>query len=413
MNNKAACTPTAPLPTEIHGLAALTRPIFLSQDYSTTVDALYKRVEADNCDAAALLDLGTLHQLLQLKTEGLQIQRDALRFARHFPVAGSSNNDAMQLLVLLQPGTFQENTPIEFLVEQANIRLELLFLLPEESLPERLPEHDVLLVGIGYSESSVDLLTRMIPWLANHAKPIINRPETILKTSREALKRELEGVESIFVAGIARLNRAEVLGLGTQPEQLSRYLKGAVFPVLVRPVDSHAGLHLEKIDEAAQLSGYLESAEGEAFFVTEFVDYRNPDGLFRKSRVVLIGGKPYIAHLAMNDHWMIHYLNAGMRDDPAKRAMEAQGMESFHADFAKRHAQAFAEMHKRLGLDYLVMDCSETPDGKLFVFEADNIMIVHDMDPEDIYPYKKPAMQKLFAAFAGFLLKLSPAPKEV
>jgi hypothetical protein len=30
-------------------------------------------------------------------------------------------------------------------------------------------------------------------------------------------------------------------------------------------------------------------------------------------------------------------------------------------------------------------------------------MIVHAMDPEDLYPYKKPAMRKLFAAFVDGL----------
>ena len=57
-------------------------------------------------------------------------------------------------------------------------------------------------------------------------------------------------------------------------------------------------------------------------------------------------------------------------------------------------------IHKRLGLDYLVLDCSETPDGRLFIFEADTIMIVHSMDRDDIYPYKRPAMMKIFNCFS-------------
>jgi hypothetical protein len=39
------------------------------------------------------------------------------------------------------------------------------------------------------------------------------------------------------------------------------------------------------------------------------------------------------------------------------------------------------------------------PDGRLLVFEADVAMIVHDMDSELVFPYKKPAMRKLFRAF--------------
>jgi len=78
-------------------------------------------------------------------------------------------------------------------------------------------------------------------------------------------------------------------------------------------------------------------------------------------------------------------------------------MASFDRDFAVRHAEAFAELVRRLGLDYFAIDCAETPQGELFLFEADVSMIVHALDPEELYPYKKPQMAKLFSAFEGFL----------
>jgi glutathione synthase/RimK-type ligase-like ATP-grasp enzyme len=384
----------------IYGLAALTRPIFQSKNYNQTVDALYERVEIDPKDAAALLDLGMLHQLLGMQEQGLAIQQDALKLQQHFTV--KSETDApIKLLALMQPGTFQENTPVEFLVENSKIQLEILYILPDSPLPETIPEHDVMMIGIGYTQTSHALLERMIPWVAAWSKPVINKPEHILKTSREALKSSLEGADGVFVADIQRLNRAET----------AKYTSH--FPILIRPLDSHAGRDLQKIDDVASLLSYLENVQDKSFFITEFVDYRKPDGMFTKYRIVLIGGKPYIAHMAMNNHWMIHYLNAGMKEDATKRELEAHGMASFHSDFAMRHAVAFEQMHERLALEYLVMDCGETPNGDLFVFEADTIMIVHDMDDENIYPYKKPVMKVLFDAFAEFvqirtLAKISP-----
>ncbi len=375
---------------KIHGLASLTRPIFQSKNYNLTVDALYERIEENPKDAAALLDLGMLHQLLGMQEQGLAIQQDALKLQQHF-VVNNEANTPIKLLALMQPGTFQENTPIEFLIENAQVQLEILYILPNAPLPENIPDHDVMLIGIGYTEESHALLERMIPWVAAWQKPVINKPEHILKTSREALKAALNGADGVFVAGIERLNRTETANYNTH------------FPILIRPLDSHAGRGLEKIETADALIPYLEATSDEHFFITEFVDYRKPDGLFYKYRIVLIGGKPFIAHMAMNDHWMIHYLNAGMKEDADKRAKEAQGMASFHTDFALRHVSAFEQIHQRLGLEYLVMDCGETPDGKLFVFEADTIMIVHDMDDEQIYPYKKPVMKLLFDAFEQFV----------
>jgi hypothetical protein len=100
---------------------------------------------------------------------------------------------------------------------------------------------------------------------------------------------------------------------------------------------------------------------------------------------------------------MVHYLNAGMGESAAKRALEAEAMAHFDTTFAARHQAALAEIDRRIGLPYVGMDCAETPDGKLLVFEVDNAMIVHAMDDEATYPYKKPAMRKIFTAFRRML----------
>jgi hypothetical protein len=100
---------------------------------------------------------------------------------------------------------------------------------------------------------------------------------------------------------------------------------------------------------------------------------------------------------------MIHYLNAGMEQSSEKREEEATTMELFDQDFAARHAHTFRAIHERIGLDYLGMDCSETYDGDLLIFEIDSNMVVHNMDPIDIYPYKQPQMRKIFTAFQQML----------
>ena len=70
---------------------------------------------------------------------------------------------------------------------------------------------------------------------------------------------------------------------------------------------------------------------------------------------------------------------------------------------APRHAAAFQALHAAFGLDYVALDCAEDREGRLLVFEADTAMIVHDMDPPDLYPYKAPAMRRLFAAFQALI----------
>jgi hypothetical protein len=160
---------------------------------------------------------------------------------------------------------------------------------------------------------------------------------------------------------------------------------------------------MEKLSEASELAAYLDGQEAVEFYLTAFHDYSGPDGLFRKLRVVFIQGRPFIAHMAVSEHWMVHYLNAYMHESEAKRAEEAAMMATFDEGFANRHAEAFRALCEAYPLDYFGIDCAETSDGRLLVFEADVAMIVHAMDPEDLFPYKKPAMRKLFAAFVSCL----------
>jgi hypothetical protein len=100
---------------------------------------------------------------------------------------------------------------------------------------------------------------------------------------------------------------------------------------------------------------------------------------------------------------MVHYLNAGMTECAAKRAEEERFMADFDTGFARRHAAALQGISERIGLDYLVIDCAEMPTGELLVFEVDPGAAVHSMDPPDLFPYKRPAMEKVRAAFRALL----------
>ena len=78
-------------------------------------------------------------------------------------------------------------------------------------------------------------------------------------------------------------------------------------------------------------------------------------------------------------------------------------MADFDTDFAARHHLALQSIAERTGLDYLVIDCAETQDGQLLVFEVDSSAVVHSMDPVEVFPYKKPQMEKVSSAFRAML----------
>ncbi|HEX3917264.1 MAG TPA: hypothetical protein VHW60_07985 [Caulobacteraceae bacterium] len=369
------------------GLAEYARTIFAQADIQPVWDALMARAGADPTDAGALLDLSTILQLVGQRDQGLALQADALARQRWYRRRVGSG-DGLRVLALVAAGDMMASTPIEFLLAGWNGELDLLFLSPDAPVPFDIPDHDLAILAVGESDANAPILRALTDVIAGWPRPMLNAaPEAILALGRDRAPPRLSGRPGLVAPPTQRLSRAELAAVAVDA------------PIIVRPIDSHAGIGLEKLDDAPALAAYLAAQPGEAFYVQPFIDYASPDGRFRKLRVALVDARPFLVHLAISDHWMVHYLNAGMAQEAGKRAEEAAMMAAFDASFAARHAEAFHGLHAAFGLDYVAVDCAEDREGRLLVFEADTAMIVHDMDPPDLYPYKAPAMRRLFAAF--------------
>lgn len=391
---------TAPV-VELPNQAALLRQVFEGADIVPLIQAELDKLHKDITDAGAYVSLSLLYQLAGQKENGLACLDAGLHYARMFrqPAEGAT----LRLLAICARGDLMTNTPVELLVEGMPIEVIRLYVDAIGELPDTCPEHDVALFAIGESDETRMALERLRGVSGLWPLPMLNEPLAILDLSRDRLWRKLEGVPGLVVPPTARLSGATLAAVGRGDRTLEQVLPGGAFPVIVRPVGSHAGQGLQKIDDAAALAAHLAQAPLPMAYVSRFVDYASADGRWRKHRIAFIGGRPYLAHMAVGDHWMVHYLNAGMAESAEKRAEEAAAMAHFDEDFAVRHAAAFAGLHERLGLDYFAIDCAELPDGQLLLFEADVSMIVHALDPDALYPYKKPQMRKLFGAFEAML----------
>jgi hypothetical protein len=378
-------------PSVTGGLADYARLVFEGRDPQPVWDALMARATATPPDPGAMLDLSTLLQLVGQREQGLALQADALSRQRQFRRT-LGTGDGPRLLALVAAGDLMASTPVEFLLGGWNGELDLLFLAAGDPPLDAIPEHDLALLAVGESDANAPILQALAGVAERWPRPMLNAaPAAVIALGRDRAPDRLAGRADLVAPPTRRLARTELAHL---PD---------AFPLIVRPVDSHAGTGLEKLETAAEMAAYLAGQAGETFYVQPFVDYAGADGRFRKLRVALVAGRPFIVHMAVSEHWMVHYLNAGMADDAGKRAEEAAMMADFDTGFAARHGAAFAAMAGAFGLDYVALDCAEDRQGRLLVFEADTAMIVHDMDPPDLYPYKAPAMAKLFAAFQALI----------
>ncbi len=397
--------PAANTTPPLIGFAALMRMVFAGTDLKPLAAELTARSQQNPLDANALMDLSTILQLSFQRELGMQVQQEAIKIQRTFSIPAAVQPAKIKLLVIMGACDLLSNTPVECLLENSDIALDMLYVAPGLPFPASVPEHDVLFVAISESDENQPLLQALSQTLRDWPRPVLNSPERIAMLPRDVTSALLGDISGVNMPIAQRVSRQALSAITAQQTMLAQ----GELPVIIRPFGSQAGRGLMKIEQAGQIADYLQAMPENEFYITPFVDYSGTDGLFRKYRIVMIDGHPYICHLAISSNWLIHYLNAGMADSAEKRAEEELGFANFDNGFALRHTAALQAIYQRMGLDYLGIDCAETPAGELLVFEVDSNMIIHAFDSAELFPYKQTQMQKVFAAFRAQLIKTGGA----
>ncbi len=315
------------------------------------------------------------------------VRRDPLQTRHHDGAA-----PVRSVLALATPGDLQANLPLSMLLD-GSTRLHTLWIADGQStLPPDLPPIDAVFIAIGEDRRHAAALQAADRIAASLGRPVINSGARIAALSRDGVCALLRGLPDMLVPAQRRVGGA----------RLRR--QAPAFPFIVRPHASHAGLGLARIDDAAGLDAYLDdAADTDLFFVAPFVDFRSPDGLYRKHRIVFVDRVPYPVHLAVHDGWAIWYYNARMQDCAAKRCEEAAFLADMPHAVGPRAMAALHALGCRIDLDYVGLDCSVLPDGRLLVFEVETGMLVHDNDPPELFAYKKPAIARIVAAVNAML----------
>jgi hypothetical protein len=388
--------------TPFLGLSTLLRRAFSGEDVSLLGPGLIERVQRDN-DAYAMLDLSTVLQLHYQREAGLSVLDEAVRAQPLYRVQQSDAPAALRVLALKSPGDLMCNTPFECILDgYRDLSIDVLYVRPGTPWPETVPDHDLLLMAVGEADAHLPLLAELEDVLAQWPRPVLNRPGQVPRLARDTASRLFAALPGLCMASTARTTR-DALQAVAAGQPLETLLPQAVFPLIVRPLGAHAGSDLARVDDRAQLAAYLETHAQERYYVAQFIDYGSPDGLFRKYRVAVIDGEPHLCHMGLSQHWMVHYPYEEMLTHATRRDEEAAAMAGFASGFAQRHRAAVAAMQQVLGLDYWGMDCAETRDGRLLVFEVTNAMIIHAMDRIDAFPYKQAQMRSVFDAFHRML----------
>jgi tetratricopeptide (TPR) repeat protein len=223
-------------------------------------------------------------------------------------------------------------------------------------------------------------------------KPVVNAPEGILKTGRDTAALMFGNVPDTVVP------RTRPLG----PAELARLSIAA--PVLIRPAGDHGGENLIKLENEADKAAYLATDPEDRLLICPFHDFRSPDGHWRKYRLIFIDRQAYPFHLAIGEHWLLHYWRAEMAKADWKLAEEERFLDDWRGVFGPCAAAAVDEVARRLDLDYGGIDCALTADGRLLLFEANATFLLHLDDPADTFPAKHRHVPRIRDAFTRLVL---------
>ncbi|HTD06627.1 tetratricopeptide repeat protein [Undibacterium sp.] len=346
---------------------------------SLQIDA--EQVEAHQNVAAILLDRGEL--------EAAQFHRDCA-YRRQAVFIDHAETALKTVLVLWAAG--KGNIPIDFLWPKASytrIVCMMEYVSNEQMLA--LPAYDLVFNAIGDADVTGPTEAAVMRFLSHCSKPVLNAPAQVLATARDRIAQLFAAVPLAVCPPTLRC---------ATPQFKQQVLQAAslAFPLIVRPGGSHGGDHLLRLDSAEELQA-LSLFQSEVYYASNYVDYRSPDGFFRKYRMAFVDRQIYPYHLAISPHWIVHYETAEMLTTEWKRAEEREFLQDPTRVLGARAYAAIQQLARAMDLDFCGVDFSLLPDGRVLVFEANATMLIHPEDPMGILHYKNSYVQAIFSAF--------------
>ena len=264
-----------------------------------------------------------------------------------------------------------------------------------------LPAHQLVINAIGDAELSSAALQATRSVLARTSAPVINSPDAVLATSRSNNAERMAGLPGVVTPTTVTLPR-ERLSASDAATTLSSY--GLEFPLLLRAVGFHTGLHFVRVENQEALSAALNEIPGPEIIVMQYLDARGADGKSRKYRAMMIDGELYPLHCAISSHWKIHYFTAEMTESAEHRAEDAAFLENMPAVLGPLAMTALQRIQSVLGLDYAGIDFGLNANGEVLVFEANATMVVNPPDPDERWKYRMPAYRRVHTAIHKMLL---------
>jgi aromatic-L-amino-acid/L-tryptophan decarboxylase len=318
------------------------------------------------------------------------------RAVRTMPYRGQGPPVSLLLLLSSVGGNIPTRHLLDDRVFQTHVVLPEFY---DSSVP--LPPHQVVFNAIGDADLAGAALAAAQSVVALTQAPVINLPSAVMATGRadHARLTHLPGVVTPLTITLPR----DLLASPDGPAAVARH--GFRFPLLVRTPGFHTGRHFLKVENGDALADAVGQLPGDEITVIEYLDARGADGKVRKYRAMMIDGGLYPLHVAISSQWKIHYFTAEMAERTDHRAEDAEFLENMEGVLGARAMEGLRAIQATLGLDYAGIDFGLSGAGDVLLFEANATMVVNPPDADERWAYRRPAVERIFAAVRRMLCR--------
>jgi Flp pilus assembly protein TadD/glutathione synthase/RimK-type ligase-like ATP-grasp enzyme len=255
---------------------------------------------------------------------------------------------------------------------------------------------------------SHDSLPELIGLVDSFNVPVVNHPTKVVQTTRDGTAKLLENIPGVVVPKTMRFSSQ-----GIAMEQLVHEIEAQFdYPLITRSLAAQRGVGMNKADSREELVAALSSDDlKEGFFVTEFVDTRREDELFRKIRAAIVHDEIVVVRVDYHPDWKVHGGRSGRRvsfylENPHLLEIERQICADPEKEFGRSATQSLRAIRNRIPLDIFGIDFNVDADGLLVFYEANATMNLLSTAQKEVANPKE-ADDRLKEAFRRYLGSLA------
>ena len=270
--------------------------------------------------------------------------------------------------------------------------------------PGMLPKHGLMLNTIADPDLERASLETLATYLDRtpDAK-VINRPDKVLETTRDANWRRLQRVEGLVFPETHRVRFEH--SRASEVAAVIRERKLDDGPMILRATGTHTARSTALIRSGADLDRYMGDGtlSGDHYLI-RYIETRFRGDFFRKLRLFWIGGVFYPVVCHIDRHWNVHGGNRKevMRGDESLIAEEKRFLADWRAYVGARNADLLERIAADAGLEFLGVDFTVDDAGRVLIYEM-NPAMRHAFDHGKAFPYKLPYDFEISQAFTDMV----------